>query len=89
MEPYIDATGMAWEIIDFKGDILNGKKRRVALGARDADGRAFRPLGRDGEVRVYEFGKIARRSMRSCGNSMVVSGTPIAGSGRLSGSIYR
>lgn len=45
-----DADNRDWELIDFR--LEHGKKKRVRLGAPNADGRAFRS---GGDVRVYYF----------------------------------
>ena len=61
MDQFLDAAGQPWEVIDFKTDVLRGKKRRVLIGDWEADGRAFVPIGRTEDVRCFEFGKVAYR----------------------------
>jgi len=53
MTTYTDSYGQQWELIDFHVDAQGGTKRPVALGSREAHGRAFR---RRTEVRVFWFG---------------------------------
>jgi hypothetical protein len=48
-----DAAGRAWSVIDYK--VVNGKKKRVALGSWTADGRAFVPSGWDRPVMLRQF----------------------------------
>lgn len=56
---YTDPTGLAWEIIDWR--IVRDKRKRVELGSWESEGRAFVPHGRDGEVLLCEFGRVAYR----------------------------
>jgi hypothetical protein len=58
---YTDSTERLWEVIDFKIIPPGDKKRRVAIGSHDADGRAFHRAFE--ETRVYWFGKVAYRDL--------------------------
>jgi hypothetical protein len=55
MEPHIftDAAGRAWSVIDYK--VIDGTKKRVALGSWTADDRAFVPDGWEGPVMLRHF----------------------------------
>jgi len=55
MEPhlFVDATGRTWQVIDYK--VVNGRKKRVALGGGPRRGRAFVPRGWDGPVMLRQF----------------------------------
>lgn len=50
---WTDAHGLAWEIVDWEWKDFNKSKRRVTLGTFNADGRAFVPHHREGDVRIY------------------------------------
>jgi hypothetical protein len=52
--PFADAAGRAWTVIDYRVD--GRKKKRVPLGDRRADGRAFVPDGWTGPVMLRSFG---------------------------------
>lgn len=58
---WTDPTGLAWEIIDWHRPDPAGKRKRLELGAWNSDGRAFVPHERDGDVMIFEFGRIAYR----------------------------
>lgn len=61
---FTDDAGHEWDVIDFKfaGDFK--RKKRLPVGDRGADGRAFVPIGRDGPVMLHEFGTIAYRDLK-------------------------
>ncbi len=65
MEPhlFVDATGRTWQVIDYK--VVDGKKKRVAIGSWTAEGRAFVPDGWEGTVRLFPFGHVAYRFVES------------------------
>lgn len=56
---FTDAAGFSWSVVDFDQHLLTGKKKRRPLGAWDANGRAFVPIGRKAPVMLYEFGRVA------------------------------
>ena len=57
---FTDAAGREWSVIDYRvipsplGE--RGRKKRVPLVDRRAEGRAFLPIGRDGPVMLHRFG---------------------------------
>ena len=56
---WTDPSGLDWEIIDWQ--IKAGKRKRVTLGDWSAEGRAFVPYNREGQVLLFDFGRIAYR----------------------------
>ena len=61
MEPpfrYVDASGRAWDVYDFK--TVAGRKKRVPINRWDAEARAFVGVN-SGVVLAYRFGYIAYR----------------------------
>jgi len=61
MEFYTDADGRMWRVIDFKLMPRGDKKRRLATGHLEADGRAFH---REVEqTRIYWFNRVAYRDL--------------------------
>ncbi len=53
--PFVDARGRAWHVYDYvvTGWGLSARKRSLVIGDRNAERRAFVPVGRRGPVMVY------------------------------------
>jgi hypothetical protein len=53
--PFVDARGRAWHVYDYvaTGWGSSATRRSLAIGDRNAECRAFVPVGRQGPVMVY------------------------------------
>ena len=49
----VDAHGRRWRVVDFR--VVRGERRRVPLGSKTANGRAFVPDGWLGPVQLRAF----------------------------------
>lgn len=58
--PYTDAHGRAWHVYDYH--VVRDRKRALPINDSRAETRAFVPVG-GGTVMVYEFGRVAYRTM--------------------------
>lgn len=58
--PYTDAKGRVWHVYDFW--VVRDRKRGLPINDPQAERRAFVPVG-GGTVMVYEFGRVAYRTM--------------------------
>lgn len=56
---WTDPTGLEWDVVDWR--IVRDKRKRVELGSWESEGRAFVPYGREGDVMLFEFGRVAYR----------------------------
>ena len=57
---FTDTQARRWDVIDYR--VVAGKKKRLALGDPNAEGRAFVPDGWTGAVMLYRFGSVAYRT---------------------------
>lgn len=62
-EPFVwtDEGGREWEVIDCWRPDLTGPRKRLPLKSWRAETRAFVPHGREGDIMLFEFGRIAYR----------------------------
>jgi hypothetical protein len=57
---FTDAQGRQYEVIDYR--VVDRKKKRVPFQDLRSEGRAFVPVGWEGEILIRQFGRIAYRA---------------------------